>query len=98
MAAAGLHVRLGARDEEAARFIEPRQPFEIHVAAIHDIESAGLGLQTVEDVDVVRLAVADEDERWDGAAQVEQGVQFDGGLGRAERRPREYRQAQIDRR
>lgn len=36
------------------------------------------------------------DKAGDAAAQVEQGLQFDGGLGRAKRRPGKYRQAQVD--
>jgi len=44
----------------------------------------------------VYLAVADMDEGRDVAAQIEQRVQFDRRLGRAEWRPRKHRQAQID--
>ena len=35
------------------------QPLEVEVAAVHDVERAGLGNQPVKDVDVVQLAVAD---------------------------------------
>jgi len=40
--------------------------------------------------------VQDVNEGGDVAAQIEQRVQFDGGLGRAEHGPRKYRQTQID--
>ena len=42
------------------------------------------------------LAIADMNERRDIASQVQQCVQLDRRLGRTERCPREYRQAQID--
>lgn len=42
------------------------------------------------------FAVADVDKRRDGAAQVEQRVQLDGGFGALEMGPREQCQAQID--
>ena len=44
----------------------------------------------------MELAVADVDEGRNGSAQVEQRVQLDRRLGRAKRRPRKQRQAQID--
>ena len=72
------------------------QPLEVEIAAIHHVEGAGLDEQHVEHVDVVQLAVGDVDEGGDAAAQVQQRVQLDGGLGRAKRRPREQGQAQID--
>ena len=73
------------------------QALEVDVAAIHDVVGARLGNQQVEDVDVVNLAVGDFDEGRDVAAQVDQGMQLDRRLGRAERRPRKQRQAQVDR-
>src|SRR6516165_7615599 len=36
-----FQVGLGSGDEEGAGVFEPRQPLEIDVTAIHDIESAG---------------------------------------------------------
>src|SRR6202011_586556 len=46
--------------------------------------------------DLVHLAVADMDEGWNVAAQIELRVQLDRRFGRAERCPRKYRQTQID--
>ena len=45
VSALGLEVRLGAHDEEAP-VCEDVQPIEVDVAAIHDVEGAGLGQQT----------------------------------------------------
>ena len=72
------------------------KPLEVDIASVHDVEGAGLGQQQVENIDIVQLAVADVEERRDVAAQVQQRVQLDGRLGRAKRRPRKHRQAQID--
>ena len=91
-----LEIRLAAGHEEAAGFVEAIQAFEVEEATIHDVESAGLGQQLVEDVDLVHLAITDVNEGGDVAAQIEQRMQLDGCLGRAERRPRKYRQTQID--
>ena len=88
---------LGACDEEAARFVQAVEPIEVEVAAVHHIVSAGLRHEQVQYVDFVILAVADMDKTGDIAAQIEQGMQFDGGLGRAKRRPWKHRQTQIDR-
>jgi len=72
------------------------QPFEVDVASVHDVEGARLGHQQVEDIDVVKLAIADVQKRGDVAAKVQERVQLDGRLGRAKRGPRKHRQAQVD--
>src|SRR5229473_891729 len=91
-----LEVRLTAGHEEAAGLVKTMETLEVEEATIHDVEGPGLGQQLVEDVDLVHFAIADVDEGGNVAAQIQQRVQFDGRLGRAERRPRKYRQAQID--
>lgn len=95
VAAIGFEVRLGARDEEAARFVQTMETLEVQVAMVHQVVGAGLGKQQIEDVDVVKLAVADMDEAGNIAAQIQQRMQLDGRLGGAERCPGKYRQAQI---
>jgi hypothetical protein len=55
-----------------------------------------LGNQLIENVDIMKLAVADLDETGDIAAQIEQRVHFDRGLGHSKRRSRKQRQAQVD--
>lgn len=72
------------------------QSGEIEIAAIHQVICAGFYHQIVEDIDLVGLAVGDVNEAGDGAAQVEQRVQFDGRFGGTKRCPRIHRQAQID--
>src|SRR5713226_6742456 len=96
VAALNLEVRLATGHEEAASLVEAIEALEVDEATIHDVESAGLGQQLVEDVDLVHLAITDVDESWNVAAQIQQRVQLDGRLGRTERRPRKYRQTEID--
>ena len=91
-----VHVRLGPRDEESAGQLQNVKASEIDVAAIHDVDRTRLRHQQVEGMDVVQLAVGDVDEARNTAAQVEQRVHLHRRLGRAEVRPREDRQAQID--
>ena len=63
----------------------------------HHVDGAGFGHELIQDVDVVHLAVTDEDEGRDIAAQIEQRMQLHGSLGRAERRPWKDGEAEIDR-
>ena len=57
--------------------VQAVQTREVEKAPIHEVERAWLGHQLVEDVHLVHLAVADMNEGWNAATQVEQGVQFD---------------------
>src|ERR1035437_9503836 len=92
----GFEVGLAARNKKAAGLVEAIQALEVDKATIDDVEGARLGQQLLEDVDLVHLAVADMNKGGDVAPQIEQGVQLDRSLGRAKRRPRKHRQAQID--
>ena len=94
--ASGVQVDLGACHEEAPGLMQTVQPSEVQIASIHDIKGACLDWQEIQNVDLVHLAVADVDKGWDGATQIQQGVQFDGSLGLAKRCPVEQAQTQID--
>src|SRR5712692_9395174 len=91
-----LKIRFTASHEEAARLVEAIKAFKVQEATIHDVESAGLGQQLVEDVDLMHLAITDVEESRNVAAQIQQRVQLDGRFGQAERGPRKYRQTEID--
>ena len=54
------------------------------------------GISRSRTLTVVQLSVGDVNEARDRTAQIEQRVHLHGGLGSAERRPRENRQTQID--
>ena len=87
---------LGANDERDLALMQRLQSGEIEIAAIDDDDRTGWPVNQVEHIDVVHLAGRDMDENGNGAAQVDDGVGFDGGFGRAEVRPGEQCQAQID--
>ena len=87
---------LGANDEGDLALMQRLQPGEIEIATIDDDDRTGRPDNQVEHIDVVHLAGGDMDENGNGAAQIDDGVGFDCCLGRAEIRPREQCQTQID--
>jgi hypothetical protein len=91
-----LGVALGAGHEECLGLVNDIQPGEVQIAPVQQVKRARLEGQLVQRIDLVGLAVGDVNEAGDVAAQIEQGVQLDGSLGRAKRRPGEHRQAQVD--
>ena len=93
----GFEIGLGPDDKETFGLVQLIKSIEVDVASIHDVESAGLGQQQIENVDVVQFAIADMQERRNVATQIQESVQFDGCLGRAKRRPSKHRKTQIDR-
>ena len=93
-----LGIGLGTGDEESVGLMNHKQSLEIQVPAIEQVVRARLDVQQVQGVDLVRLAVADVNECGDGAAQVQQGVQFDSRFVGSKRCPRINRQAQVYRR
>ena len=91
-------IGLGTGDEEGVGLMDHKQSLEIQVATIEQVIGARLDVQQVQGVYLVGLAVADVNESGYGAAQVQQGVQFDSRLVRAKRCPRINRKAQVYRR
>src|SRR5258706_16001593 len=75
-----LEVRLATGHEQAASLVEAIEALEEEEATIHDVESAGLGQQLVEDVDLVHLAITNVNKGGDVAPQIEQRIQLDGDL------------------
>jgi len=86
----------GSGHKEAACLVKPEEATEVDVATIHDVEGSGFGQQQVQNIHVVKFAVADVQERGDIAAQVQKRVQFDCCLGRTVGCPGKQRQAQVD--
>ena len=86
----------GANQEEGQTPGEGVETPEVDVATIHDVEGAGLEKQLVEDIDIVHVGGCDADKTRDAAAQVHQGVDFDGSLASSKSRPGEQRKTQID--
>ena len=68
----------------------------MHNPAIHNIERSRLEDELVEPVDFVSFPLGNQKEAGDGAAQIQQGVDLDGGLGGAKSRPGKEAQTQVD--
>ena len=94
--AGAAEVLLGAGDEESPALMNPMPPGEVQVAAIHDVERAGFPDELVEDVHIMNTARGDNDDGGKVAAQGQQGVEFDGGFGTAERGPGKEREAEVN--
>ena len=80
--AAVAGIGLGPDNEEGGGDSQGEQALEIEVGAVHDVAGTRLGDEQVEDVDIVQFAVGEMDKGGDIAAQVQQGMQFDGGVNR----------------
>jgi len=93
-----LGIGLGTGDEEGVGLMNHKQSLEIQVPTIEQVVRARLDVQQVQGVDLVGLAVADVNESGYGAAQVQQGMQFDSRLVRAKRCPWIQRQTKVYRR
>ncbi len=94
--APGVHVAFGAGYKEGAGMVHLKQASKVQLASVHDVERSWLQNQEVQHIYLVHLAIADVDEGRFRASEVQQGVQLDGCLGFAKRRPLEQAQAQID--
>src|ERR1017187_6096864 len=88
VAALQQDVGFGAHYEEGGTEREEEEALEIHIGAVHDIESTGLRHDLVQDVYVVHSALGNANKRGDIATQVQQGVHLDGGFVFAKLRPR----------
>jgi len=94
--APGVHIAFGSSHKEGACLMHLEQACKVDVASVHDVERSWLQDQDVQHIDLVHLAIADVDEGWNRAPEVQQGMQLHGCLGFAKRRPLEQAQAQID--
>ena len=52
-----LGIGFGADNEEGACDVQSEEPFEIHIAPIHDVKSPGFGQENIEHIDFVQFAV-----------------------------------------
>lgn len=82
--------------EEGPELVENKESGKVQVPAVHHIEGSGFDRHLVQRMDVVKFSVADMDERGDGAAKVQQRMQFDSALGAPEASPTEQAQTQVD--
>lgn len=91
-----LDVLFGPDNEERTTAMDLVESGEIQVAAIHDVDSAWLGNDCIEDLDIVDFARGNPHNGRNAAMKVEQGMQFDRPFGLAEQRPGEKGETQID--
>jgi hypothetical protein len=83
-------------DEEGELLGQGEKPGEVEVSPVEDVEGAGFDGQEVQGFDIVDRPGGDVDPAGDVAAQVEQSVSLDGGLGLSEFRPGEEGEAKTD--
>src|SRR5260370_41162882 len=88
VAAVQQDVGVGTHYEEGGTKGEEEEAFEIHIGAVHDIESTRLRHDLVQDVYVVHSALGNANKCGDIATKVQQGVHLDGGFVFAKLRPR----------
>ena len=94
--AGAAEVLFGAGDKEGPALVEAMPAGEVEIAAIHDVERAGFPDELVEDVDVMHPAGGDNDDGGKVALERQQGVEFDGGFGPAERGPGKERETEVN--
>ena len=63
-------VFLGQRDEKGEELGKEKEPCEVQITTIHDVEGTRLGNKDVKNIDVVELSVGDFDERGDVSTEV----------------------------
>ena len=68
---------LGTRYKKGMPLVESIEPREVDVCLVHDVETARLQGELIEDGYLVNLAMRDHDEAGNIAAQIEQRMQFD---------------------
>ena len=91
-----IEALFGPRNKEGGSEMQFVQACEIEVAAIHHIEGAGFEAELIQNVDLVNLAMCNDHNSWNVAAQVEQGMQFHRSFVFAKLGPGKKCQAQID--
>jgi hypothetical protein len=93
---AALKVGLGPDEEKGLTLMKNIEPAEIEVAAVEDIETAGLGEEVIQNTDVVDFSFCYLDKRGDGAPQIEKRMELYGRFALPEHGPGEKRQTQVD--
>src|SRR5215510_7341188 len=84
-----LGVGFRSSDKKAARLVQRVKSIEGQIAAIHDVKSARLGDEHIQNIDVVEPAVRDVDKARNAAAQVKQCMEFYRSFAFSEACPRE---------
>ena len=72
-----IHVDFRSRDKESASLMQNVEPAKIDIAAIHDIDSSGLGRDQIKRKRVAHFSVGNMDETGYGTTQIKQRVHLD---------------------
>ena len=91
-----LKMFFGARDIKGRSQNKAVKAPEIDIAPIHDIEGPRLQNQFVQDAHIGHFSIGNRDKHGDGASQVQERVQLDGGFGAAETRPGKELEAKVN--
>ena len=89
-------VAFGPGDKKSQCLMDCVKAIEIQIPTVDNIKGSWFEDQLIEDVDVVNLAMSDNNERGDTSPEVQEGMQFYSGFAGSEFGPREKRQTQID--
>lgn len=73
-----------------------KQPCEVKVAAVKNVDTSCLVKHLIHEIDVMHATLANPHKYRDCAGKVDLGMEFDGRLGFTKTRPREHRKAQIN--
>ena len=91
-----LHAGFHARNGERSRQHKAVESLEIHIATVNNVEGSGLGQHLVQHAHIGPFSVGNRNHCGNRAAQIQQRVQLDGGLGGTKARPRKQAQAQVN--
>ena len=89
-------VALGSDHVEGRCLVDGIKAIEVQISSVDDIESSRFEDQLIEDLDIVNLAVGNNDEGWNASSEVQQRMQFHGAFVSSELGPGEKREAEID--
>jgi len=87
----------GSDDIESRGLVNGIEAIEVQIPTVDDIEGSGFEDQLIEDMDVVNLAMRDNEERGNASSEIQEGMQLHGAFVSSELGPREKRETEIDR-
>ena len=89
-------VAFGSGDEEGRCLMDGIKAPEIEISTIDNVKGSWFEGHLIEDVDIMNLAVGDNDEGRNTSAEVQKSMQFHSGFVDSKLGPREKGQTQID--
>lgn len=90
------HASFGARHKEGTDHHEEVETCEIEIAAVHDVEAAGLKHDLIKCMNISTFPISNMDKCRDWPAHIEQGVELDGGISAAVSSPWKERKAEVN--